>query len=65
MEAVMNYRDFVIPADVANVVGDVLRARLILSESSLHLLMEIHPDKTETEMVDYFIEETLSKVSYS
>jgi MoxR-like ATPase len=64
MEAVMNGRDFVIPADVAAVTADVLRARLILAESSLHLLLEIHPGKTETEMVDYFIHEALSKVDY-
>lgn len=64
MEAVMNARDYVIPADVAAVAADVLRARLILAESSLHLLLEMHPGKTETEMVDHFIHEALSKVRY-
>ena len=63
MEAVMNSRDYVIPADVAAVAADVLRARLILAESSLHLLMEIHQGKTETEMVNFFIEEAVSHVS--
>jgi MoxR-like ATPase len=62
MEAVMNDRAYVIPADVAVVAADVLRARLLIAESSLHLLMEIHQGKTETQMVDYFISEALTKV---
>lgn len=62
MEAVMNSRDYVIPADVAAVAADVLRVRLLIAESSLHLLMELHPAKTETQMIDYLIDEVLSKV---
>lgn len=65
MEAVMNSRDYVLPSDVAAVAADVLRARLLLSESSMHLLLEMHPDKTETEMIDYFIYEALNKVKYA
>jgi len=65
MEAVMSGRDYVIPADVAAVAADALRARLLLSESSLHLLAELHPGKTETELVDYFIDETLSRVRHT
>ena len=64
MEAVMNCRDFVIPADVAAIVPDVLRARLLIAESSLYLLLEESIGKyhSETELVDYLISETLSKV---
>lgn len=65
MEAVMQNREHVLPVDVAAVAGDVLRARLLLAESSLHLLHEIHPGKTETEMVEHFINEALAKVRYN
>jgi MoxR-like ATPase len=58
MEAVMNQRDFVIPADVAAVCPDVLRVRLLLNESSAHTLMEVY-SKSETELIDYFIDEAL------
>lgn len=63
MEAVMNERDYVLPVDVAEVAADVLRARLILAESSMHLLLELHPGKTETELAEHFINETLIKVA--
>jgi len=63
MEAVMNERDYVLPLDVANVAADVLRSRLIIAESSLHLLMELYPNKNETELIDYFVNCALDKVS--
>lgn len=63
MEAVMNGRDYVLPVDVAEVAADVLRARLLLAESSMHILQELHVGKTETEMIEYLISETLNKVS--
>jgi MoxR-like ATPase len=64
MEAVMNGRDYVIPSDVCNVAPDVLRARLLVADSSLHLLIDAHPQSynTETQLVDYLIDETLSTV---
>lgn len=64
MEAVMNARNYVIPADVAAIVHDVLRARLMVAESSLYLLLEESIGKyhSETELIDYLISETLSRV---
>jgi MoxR-like ATPase len=64
MEAVMNGRDYVIPADVCNVAPDVLRARLMVADSSVHLLIDARSQSynTETQLVDYLIDETLSKV---
>jgi MoxR-like ATPase len=63
MEAIMNSRNFVIPADVADIVHDVLRARLLIAESSLYLLLEESTSyQSETELIDHLIAETLSRV---
>lgn len=64
MEAVMNERDYVLPEDVASVAPDVLRARLIIAESSLHLLSELYPSCSETNIIDKLIEEAIIKVNY-
>lgn len=65
MEAVMSDRDYVLPYDVVAVAADVFRVRLIIYDSSLHLLLGSHPEKyqTETQLVDYLINEALAKVS--
>jgi len=65
MEAIMQGRDFVLPIDVMNVAGDVLRARLLLAEASMHILMDLHTGKTETQMIEYCINEVLSKVRHN
>lgn len=63
MEAVMNYREYVLPLDVYNIVPDVLRARLMINESSLHLLLDSGGKyTTETELIDYLIKKLLEKV---
>lgn len=64
MEAVMNGRDYVTPHDVSQVAADVLRVRLIVFDSSLHLLTSTYPEKylTETGLIDCLISETLLKV---
>lgn len=64
MEAVMNGRDYVLPSDVVAVAPDVLRGRLMLIESSLHLLSELHTNSSETNIVDHLINEVLSRVDY-
>lgn len=64
MEAVMNGRDYVTPRDVAAVAPDVFRVRLIVFDSSLHLLISSYPDKYqyETQLVDYLVGEAVRKV---
>lgn len=64
MEAVMNGRDYVTPYDVVSVAPDVFRVRLIIFDSSLHLLTSTYPEKylTETRLIDHLINETLNKV---
>ena len=64
MEAVMNGRDYVTPHDVVAVALDVFRVRLIVFDSSLHLLTSTYPEKylTETNLIDHLISETLNKV---
>lgn len=65
MEAVMNGRDYVTPYDIASVAPDVFRVRLIIYDSSLHLLLDTYPQKyqTETQLIDYLISEVVMKVS--
>lgn len=64
MEAIMNYRDYVTPNDVYDVMKDVFRARLMVSESSLYLLLDISEGKynSETQLVDYLIDQVLEGV---
>jgi MoxR-like ATPase len=64
MEAVMCGRDYVIPHDIAAVAADVFRVRLIVFDSSLHLLTSSFPEKyqTETQLVNYLIDEAVKKV---
>lgn len=62
MEAVMNYRDYVIPTDVTDVLHDVLRARLMFSESSLQVLRDLYHVYSETELIDTFITEVIDNV---
>jgi len=65
MEAVMNRRDYVLPSDVKAVAKDVFRCRLMVLESSLHLLLDSYPKKysSETELVDSLIGDALSEVA--
>jgi MoxR-like ATPase len=64
MEAVMNERDYVTPYDVVAVAADVFRVRLIVFDSSLHLLLSAFPHKyqSETQLVDGLITQALNKV---
>lgn len=64
MEAVMNGRDYVTPHDVASVAPDVFRVRLIVFDSSLHLLVSSYPEKyqTETQLVNHLINEAVMRV---
>jgi len=42
----------------------VLRARLLISEASLYLLLDTFPEKykSETNLIDFLIKETIDKV---
>jgi len=64
MEAVMQQRDYVTPYDVVAVAADVFRVRLIVADSSLHLLLSSLPGKyqSETQLVDSLITQALNKV---
>ena len=64
MEATMESRDYVMPHDVVSIMKDVLRARLILNESSTHILLDTFGDKyqTETQLIDHLLDAVLSKV---
>ncbi len=64
MQAVMNERDYVTPYDVVAVAPDVFRVRLIVFDSSLHLLLSSFPHKyqSETQLVDNLIYQALNKV---
>lgn len=64
MEAVMQQRDYVTPYDVVAVAVDVFRVRLIIFDSSLHLLLSSLPGKyqSETQLVDNLINQALNKV---
>jgi MoxR-like ATPase len=64
MEAVMNGRDYVTPFDVISVAPDVFRVRLIIFDSSLHLLLGTYPEKykSETELIDNLIQQALDGV---
>ena len=63
MEAAMNRRAYVLPKDVYNVAADVFRVRLMLEGSTLANLLDEFGDEyqTETEVVDYLLEELLEK----
>ena len=62
MAAVMDGRDYVTPQDVYSVAADVFRVRLIVFDSSLHLLLSTNKYQTETQLVDCLINEALNKV---
>jgi MoxR-like ATPase len=64
MEAIMQQRDYVTPYDVVAVAPDVFRVRLIVADSSNHLLLSSLPGKyrSETELVDNLINQALNKV---
>lgn len=64
IEAVWNRRAYVLPKDVYEVAPDVLRARLMIDDASLYLLLsdENTPYKTETELIDHLIKELLEGV---
>ena len=64
MEAVMNQRDYVTPYDVVAVAPDVFRVRLLVFDSSLHMLLSAFPKKyqTETQLVDNLVNRALNKV---
>ena len=64
MEAAVAGRDFVLPIDVYRIASDVLRARLLISEASLYLLLDTFPEKykSETNLIDFLIKETIDKV---
>jgi len=64
MEAIMNQRDYVTPYDVVAVAPDVFRVRLIIFDSSLHMLLAAYPTKyqTETQLIDNLIHQALNKV---
>jgi MoxR-like ATPase len=53
IEAVWNRRAYVLPEDVYEVAADVLRARLIINDASLYLLLDNEDAfyKTETELI--------------
>lgn len=64
IEAAWHHRSYVLPSDVYNVAADVLRARIMINESHLHILTESNLQyKTETDLCDYLIKELLSKVT--
>lgn len=64
MEAIMQNRDYVTPYDVIAVAADVFRVRLIVFDSSLHLLLSSFPEKyqSETQLVDNLINQVLKRV---
>ena len=64
IEAAWHRRSYVLPTDVYSVAADVLRARMMIEESNLHILIENSPQyKTETELCDHLIKELLSGVT--
>ena len=63
IEAAWHRRSYVLPTDIYAVAADVLRARMMIADSSLHALLEDNENyRTETELCDYLIKQALDKV---